>query len=354
MKYLRVLFVVPRMSYGGTERQIAIISSELARRGHLVLIYSMYCEESKYDLDNAVIFIKGKTEKKEKNIIQVIGTLKKTLSQYSPDVVVPFFLIPIICTFIVKTVNKTFKIVTSERCDPNAYSMVKNNILKIAYKNSDGFVCQSRRVSEYYRDISKTKKRIIPNAVYPNNAIEEQNKNHTIIAVGRIEYQKRFDVLLNAIDMIKDDIRSFSVHVYGDGSKKDELSGMIKKLKLSDMFFLEGTTNSLDSEMKKAHICVISSDYEGFPNVMIEAMSAGIPVVTTDFSPGNASEILGDAGIVVNKGDSIALGKAIKEIISDNEKRELMGQFGLSRSKEYSVLKVCDEWEKLFFDVVKR
>src|SRR5699024_364664 len=145
-----------------------------------------------------------------------------------------------------------------------------------------------------------------------------QGSDPVILAIGRLTYQKGFDILIEAFRKISKKY-SMKLIILGEGEQRQELELLINKYALGDRISLQGFVDNPYRYMKRAAIFVLPSRWEGFPNVLVEAMACGVPVVATT-CPGGSIEILenGKWGELVEPGDSDALVDAILKVIDDN------------------------------------
>ena len=145
-------------------------------------------------------------------------------------------------------------------------------------------------------------------AVSPRHA-EAGDDPPLLVAAGRLAAQKNFAVLLDAAAQLD---RPFNLIIYGEGPQRAKLEASIKSLGLTERVTLAGYIDDLMPALSHARLFVMSSDYEGFPAVLIEALAAGVPVVTTDCSPAIAGIVAMADGILVPTGDPAALAGAIR------------------------------------------
>ena len=187
-------------------------------------------------------------------------------------------------------------------------------------------MCQSSKVAEYF-DSNNTI--VIPNPI-DNNILPEPytgERRKVIVGVGRLMKQKNFANLIKAFSMLDSQFNEYTLEIYGEGSLHQELDDLINRLNLSHRVKLMGAKQNVLQLIKDASLFVMSSDYEGYPNALAEAMAIGLPVICTDFYSGTARELIGEKnGLLVPVGDSKAMAKAIERLLSDSQKREIMSK----------------------------
>lgn len=190
---------------------------------------------------------------------------------------------------------------------------------------------------------------VIPNVLtkYPEDASLLNEKK--IIGVGRFEPQKGYDLLIQAWKKVAIIHPDWQVHLFGNGFQRSTLQNMIKDARLEDSFFLNSVTSDIYSEYLKHSIFVLSSRYEGFGLVLIEAMSCGLPCVSFD-CPSGPSEIIrdGEDGILVENGNIEKMSKAICYFIENEEKRLQMGAKARKNSLRFVQENIMPRWDALF------
>ena len=186
-----------------------------------------------------------------------------------------------------------------------------------------------------------------------NNFINKNNKK-IIITVGRLVEQKDNINLIKAFNGVHNKFSNVELWILGEGPERKDLERYIIKHKLSNKVKLLGWKADIGYFLKQAYIFVLSSKREGFPYVLIEAMSYGIPIVSTD-TPYGPSEALdnGKYGILVPMGDSISMKNAIIEILMNKEKREYFSKKSLERTEYFSVAKMLTSYKNILTDLIK-
>ncbi|MBQ9310885.1 MAG: glycosyltransferase, partial [Bacteroidales bacterium] len=171
---------------------------------------------------------------------------------------------------------------------------------------------------------------------------------------GRLDYQKGFDRLLDAWAMLPDGIRrEWHLDIFGQGEWKERLEAQAARLGISDSASINPPTDKIFAEYADSSFLVMSSHYEGFPMVMIEAMASGLPVVSFDFPCGPRDIITpGTDGLIVQDGDIASLAGAMLELMENPAKIEAMSIRARKVSETYSEDKIMGYWEKCFKDLL--
>ena len=167
------------------------------------------------------------------------------------------------------------------------------------------------------------------------------------MAMGRLAPEKGFDRLIAAFSMVAANHPGWSLTIWGEGNDRQELERLRDRLELQERVALPGWTPDPFTEMREAGLFVMSSRYEGFPNVLCEAMACGVPVLSFD-CPGPRHIVRdGIDGILVPSGDVNKLAEAMDRLMADQAERERLAANGLEVTKRFGKDKVMGMWERL-------
>ena len=358
MNKKRILFFLPFMNGGGAERVILTLLTHLSRDKYEPILVMMKNEGRYLSLipkDIEVIDLKASQAR------YAIFKIIKIIREKKPDTVFttlaylnliiammrPFFSSDI--TFIARESNTV-----SVRNKREKYPRLFDWLYKKVYKNFDVIVTQAK----FMRDdlvnnygIDKSKMMIIYNPVDTQNIEIKSMQNETVnlpdkynlLAVGKLGYQKGFDILLPIMTRLDD---SYHLTILGEGSDKAKLETQIKELGLQSRVSLLGFCDNPYAYMKQADLFVLSSRYEGLPNVVLEANSSGTPVVAFD-SAGGTGEIVheGKNGFLVSPFDEEAFASAIIKVRSyDFDEEAIM----IATKESFAIDKIITEYERIF------
>ena len=348
----RIMFYTMTMNSGGAERVIANLSNEFVKNNDVSIVTLTSCRND-YTLDKKITFISS--AKQEKNnisnrLINCIKLLKNT-KKYNPDIIIAFF--PTMCfiacffkIFIRKF--KNIKLIISERNNPNREytNVVLKKMANFLYSKADVVVFQTTAAKNYFNKKVQSKGIIIPNPINDKflNCNINLKKENVIVNIGRLEKQKNQELLIRACATIFKKNPNWKLKIYGEGSLKLQLQNLIKELKMEKNIFIMGRCNELELELPKNKIFVLSSDYEGMPNALMEALACGLTCVSTNCPCGGPNELIKDGinGYLVPVGDlermTDAIIKAINNPLKGN-KNEL---------KKYSSSNILKKWTDLF------
>jgi glycosyltransferase involved in cell wall biosynthesis len=219
------------------------------------------------------------------------------------------------------------------------------------YPKLDALVALTDDDVEAYDKLLKGRLRLerIPNTVHAMGGPDPDLGRRTLVAAGRLTHQKGFDLLIPAFAQIAADHPRWRLRIHGKGQQKAELERLIAEHGLDKRVQLAGPAQDMGAAMAKASIFVLSSRFEGFPLILIEAMSKGLAVVSFDCPTGPA-EIIDDHrnGILVPHKDVDALARGMSELMGDEDKRRRYAAAAAETSREYSIEAIGPKWEALF------
>jgi len=178
--------------------------------------------------------------------------------------------------------------------------------------------------------------------------------SHKVIAVGRLTYQKGFDLLIKAWKSVSDKFPDWKLYIYGNG-ETEEYDLLIKELRIENSCIIKKSVNNIIEKYCESSIFVLSSRYEGFGMVLIEAMACGIPAVTFT-CPSGPSEIIEDGvdGLHVKNGDVNDLSQNICMLIEDKKCRISMGKLAKTNAKRFKIDVISNQWITLFDKITKK
>lgn len=218
-------------------------------------------------------------------------------------------------------------------------------------------VAVSNGVANDIKKLSKQKNiKVIYNGIKLNhlNKIKSLGSKKVIVSVGRFDTQKDFFTLLEAFNILKDKLDNIKLILIGDGLENKRIKKYIKQKKLNNLVKIKKWQNNISKYLKNSTLFVFSSLYEGFSYVIIEAMSFGLPIVSTD-TPFGPREILdnGKYGILVPMKDTKAMADAMYELLTDKRKYQYYSKKSLERAKYFSLDKMLKAYKKIILDLLK-
>ncbi|WP_302251419.1 glycosyltransferase [uncultured Alistipes sp.] len=321
---MKIGFLVDKINFGGGEKILKMLIDALYKAGHTIYIYSWNKDWLTVECPKGfcIYILEGSGPIGIKGKIEAFYKLKIKLSDTRPDCLVVFSLgLAEIAVWSAKVAK--VPTLLSERVDPRflPQSMIHRLLKKIVYEVCDGIVFQTENVQTYFSKRIQKKSVVIPNPIMYDTlpSPEIENAGKTIVAIGRLSSEKNFDMLIKAFYAIGNN--DYIIKIYGDGPLFSHFEQLCSSLGISDRVILKGNVGDIINEIRCADIFVMTSNHEGMPNALIEAMSMGLACISTDFPSGGARKLIknGVNGILIPVNDCQALQNALLKIIEDDE-----------------------------------
>ena len=362
---MRLLLYTNQLCDGGAERVMSILANEFCKKGHYVVLVTDYKSERDYRIEEGVnlIVIDGEYEKRIRNdivrTIKRISTIRKICKEQRIDLLLSF-LTNVNFRALIATVGLKTKNIISIRVDPRKeYSSKKTrHIANMLYKRVDGYVFQTEDARNHFIWDTKGKSVIIANPISEQFQKSKYvaKENNVIVSAGRLVNQKNFSLLIEAFSLINDKYPGLMLYIYGQGEQLRNLERKRNELDLKKRVVFAGNVDNLAEVYAKAKIYVQSSDYEGMPNALMEAMAMGLPCISTDCDGGGAAYLIRDGvnGFIVPKEDSVALAKKMDDLIGNDVLRRRIGKNARARCQEFSKEKISSHWEEFFCEILNK
>lgn len=367
---MKIIFGIPALDYSGAPKMMSWVANQMAKRGHEVKIVSYFSNESAVQLEPEIEFyplgLKRSGSRLVRNTIgmaQAIYRLDKYIKSQKPDIFVTF--LDSVGMSYLSIAKKRCLVLASERADPYAY---KSDTLKARIAlmgKADGIIFQTDGARDYFKENKKIygKSSVIPNPVVLKDYVKELSTNvpdnssrdNRIVTVGRLSLiQKRQDVLIDAFEFVHKRHPELKLVMYGDGADEQKIQHIIDNKDLSDCIILAGKISDAEKAVFNARVFVLSSDYEGIPNALIEAMSVGVPCVSTDCSPGGARLLINDGenGYIVPRGDAVALANRICTLVENEDISDKFSRNSVAIVQIFAEENIANLWENAFLDLI--
>lgn len=336
--------------FGGAEKTIVNLANWLAWKNYDVVLVSVEGNANVYDISDKVKYEGNNVIRKNKiyTHYQIYRNTNHMIKEYKPDLIISFFLHPLFYALpLIK--KKSIKAIYSERNDPDReYGKLAKFIRKILIKYIDGIVFQTRDAQDYFPEKIKKKSVVIHNPTYlkyDDYAIVK-NPDNRIVTVGRLTPQKNQKLLIEAFSELDERFQDYILEIYGEGPLKNKLASLIKTLNLENRVILKGTCKDLLDRIYGSRLFVMTSDYEGMPNALIEAMCLGIPVICSDCPCGGPRELIENRinGYLFKTNDKVELKKYISQLLDEYDIDMCLKEKEIC--KTHSKEKIFTEWEK--------
>lgn len=354
----RILFVLPSLGAGGSERVITTLANYWSRQGYAIAIANFDAPDFEpfYTLEGEVGLFRLNLPAASGGLLAQIGqtlrrikALEEVYCDFKPDVVVSFLTKANVMAILAAR-RSGVPVIISERNNPRLqhFNAFWRAARSYAFPKAFSFVTMTRGAAEYFPQRQRPRTTIIPNPVrLPENWKDRRNGN-TITAVGRLTDQKQFHLLIEAFSAIAAKFPDWNLTIWGEGDLRADLERQCARLGLEDRIMLPGLTHFPGQWVETADIFVLSSAYEGWPNVIVEAMAAGLPVVSFDCEHGVTDMIEdGKSGLLVARNDVAGLADAMARVISDPKLRKTLASNALKASARYNTDAIAGQWMRL-------
>ena len=219
-------------------------------------------------------------------------------------------------------------------------------------KKLDKFVVLTHEDAAFWPELNNVIVVPNPTSFFPDTVSDCTRKQ--VIAAGRYVDQKGFDRLISAWQKVSSRHPDWVLKIYGDGGGRESLQQQITELGLNENCILEHSVSDIAVKFQESSIFVLSSRYEGFGLVIVEAMSCGLPVVSFACHCGPRDIITEETdGFLVPEGDIDGLAEKINLLIEEDHFRKNMGKMARLKAENYKMEKVGVQWTALFESLLK-
>lgn len=360
---MNIFVVVPRLAFGGAERVAVAISNGLSRKGHSVTILADTSPLVAYPVDEAVriIDIQPKSGNKLQRHLLSVLKIRKHVRRLRPDVVIGIMWASSLkarvatCGMgipVISTVHDAFE-------HPASAPMSRfERFVKFQLNKIYPYVTVLTRRDQEVIGKRLRHVRVMPNPLFLEPVNEVPPKTKMVLAVGRLGswHYKGFDILIEAWAKIEDKA-GWQLHIVGDGNQDDveRMRGFIDKAGVSDCVILHPFTTDIVSFYRQAGVFVLSSRYEGFGLVLIEAMSQGCACVAADYL-GRQRDIITDGvdGLICPTENTERLSVLIRQLMKDDALRSKLQKHAISSVKQFELSSIADRWDNFLSQMLEK
>lgn len=355
---MRVTFVIGSLSSGGAERVLVLLAEALSKRGFQISIVTLNGPESDFYAVPVGVLRHALGISTPAQTLFGFLKFRRALFSMRPDVIISFIDRMNVLTLLA-VLGSDIPVVVSERIDPKMHSIgwFWTKLRWWTYPRAQRIVVQTGRAMDYFLPKFQSTVCVIPNPVIsPQGDLsltDDLPAKPFLIAMGRFTQQKRFDLLMHAFATICPEYPEWRLVIVGDGPLRPEWEGLRNQLGLSNRVLFPGRVKNPCGWLKQADLFVLSSSYEGFPNVLCEAMASGLAVISTD-CPSGPREIIRENidGVLVPNQDMKALSHALALLISDREARRRLGSRAVEIIDRFGLEKVAGMWETMLVQIL--
>lgn len=360
----RIAFVINQLGgigSGGSDRVVSVLANELVSRGWTVDILALTGDDT-IERDLAPeIDVHFERPIRSRNKLMQIGLrmlrgagLVRSYSRKHPTAVIVSFIAWVnMCTVAGAFALKHGPIVLSERTDPasDPSSSLARRVRNACYRRADALVFQTPDARDYFAHLTDVPAEVIPNPVTPGLPDWDPSDGPVeIVTAARLEAEKNIPLLIDAFAPISRADPRARLRIFGGGKLRKQLQEHIDSAGLSASAILEGHASDVHLRMSRASMFVMSSNFEGMPNALLEAMSMGMPVISVDCPIGGPRMLIehGVNGALVPVGDAQAMSQQMRLLIDAPEVARALATKAADIRERHSIAHIADSWEQLF------
>ncbi len=342
---------------GGVERMSSLIMNDLIARGHEIDFVTLDKEDavSFYKLDPKISWHKLGLGDAARSAswgmrLKRIFAIRRLIKQGQPDVILAFQEASFLSARLA-AIGLNVPVIAAERNSPSRFHympLLKKFLALNSFRFARYVTVQCENFKRYYPAQVRTKIVTIPNPIFPVMRSDIERKN-VILAIGRLEYQKNFAVLVKAFSKIAAQFPDWTMVIVGDGADRTKLLTQIKSLNLSKNIFLHSATQDMTTYYQSASLFCLPSRWEGFPNALAEALANGLPGIGFAECDG-VNELIqsGKNGILASgNGDPGSLADALQSLMADKKLRDEMAENAIQSITPYAPSLILGNWERL-------
>lgn len=321
-----------------------------------VILVTQYKHEKEYDIPPEIRRVCSEPDEtllqggRIRNFIVRFSTLRGIWKAYKPDVILSFLgknnLMAVAAAAFLPS-----KVAVSVRGEPTMEyeGKLMQRIAKLVFRFADGVVLQTEQARAFFPKAVRKKSVILPNPLNPQflgRAVCAERED-LIVAAGRLDENKNHAMLIHAFAKIAEEYPTVKLAIYGEGVLRTVLEALVEEKGLRGRISLPGSVNDIADRICKARIFALTSNTEGMPNAVMEAMALGIPVVSTDCPCGGPAALIenGVNGLLVPVGDAFALADAFRRILEDKDFETKLRGNARKITEKLAPDRVNQEWE---------
>lgn len=364
----KIVFHLNCLEQGGAERVVSNLANELAKENYQVIVATEWQGENEFSLEKEVVRKHVGLRECDKNkgritkILLCVRYLREFLKQEKPDIVVAFAH-KANYRALLATVGMKLPVIISIRTDPVGHydSLLDKIQIPLLFPRAAGCVFQTEGQKEFFPEYLRKKSRIILNPVHDKYLDTPQvtAREKAVVQSGRLVDFKNQPMLIRAFLKVHERHPDYCLRIYGGDSHdgtKEILENLIKERHAESFIHLMGASDSLEKQLPSATVYAFSSDWEGLPNALLEAMSLGLAIVATDCPCGGPRTVMTNEvdGLLVPVGDEKAMAEGICRLIEDRELAERLGRNAREIRSRVNGKEIMGQWRNYMEEVIAR
>lgn len=350
-----VMLYLNSLGRGGAERVFVQLAERFEQCGYRTVLVTSFTPANgvEYPLSDRVTRLNMEPElivqSRLKRNLSRITKLRRYLKEYKPDLLITCMQEPNFRGMIASLGLPVKRLVSVCNASEKEYPGLSGKVVgKLLMPMAEGCVFQTVEEKRWFPKRLQKKSRIIMNQVNASFFdVQHDGPRRDIVSVGRLNRQKNQALLIRAFSKIAGETQD-NLLLYGQGELRDELQSLIDALGLTSRVKLMGVSADVPNAIKGAKLFVLSSDYEGLPNALLEAMALGLPCVSTDCLGGGPAMVIesGVNGLLVPMGDEEALSGALSHMLQKPEEALRMGRAARETAKGFHPDAVFEQWRQ--------
>lgn len=357
-----VAFYIGSLKKGGAERVFVNLAGYFVSRGFRVTLVTQYQKENEYELPQGADRVISDITKEEEggrigNMWRRYHKLRRIFKRLQADVVLSTIGKNNFMALLANAFLPT-KVVVSVVAEPTEEypGRLMRFLAKTLFYFADGIVLQTTDAMKFFPKGIRKKSVILKNSLNPAfvRPRYEGSRCQDIVAVGRMDENKNHRMAIRAFSRIAETFPESRLILYGDGPLRETLQKEVREKGLEERILLPGAVTDVADRIERAYAFLLTSFTEGMPNTLIEAMSLGLPCISTDCPCGGPRDLIADGrnGFLVPVDDDKAMARRLKQLLSDPGKADEMGREAARLQQDYRPDRVNAAWEAYFAGIV--
>lgn len=335
------------LARGGAERVTINLAAYFRVKKYNVIIYINEHRQSEYAIPQGVCCVC--LNERGSSYVEQVKTFRRSLKTNRVDCLIVMGS-PLTLYAVPACVGLDTKVIISERNDPEHFGgrAIVKYVSRFMMKMADGFVFQTEEAESFFSPDKPSS--VIPNPLssqgLPKPHLDGTRKKE-IVAVGRLNPQKNQKLLIGAFSKIANKYPEYQLIIYGEGVLREELESLIRRSNMEGRIKLPGVVANVVNRIVDSSVFVMTSDFEGMPNALMEAMSIGLPCISTDCPCGGPRYLIKNNfnGILIPVGDEEKLINALRVLLDNHRFAEKLGREATEIRYQLSIEKIGSKWE---------
>ncbi len=362
----KIAFHLNYLGQGGAERVVSNLANQFSREGYEVLVATEWYGEREFPLEQKVrrvhVGLRGADENKSRSVKAYLRVkyLRRFLREEKPDILIAFAH-KANYRALAASVGMKVPVIISVRNNPVGLydGTLDKMMIPLLYPRAAGCVFQTEEQRDFFPPYVQAKSRIILNPINDKylNAPPPGQIRKAVMESGRLVGFKNQAMLIDAFMKVHEKHPDYVLEIYGGDSQdgtKEILEEKIRTYGAQSFVRLMGPSDSLELQLAEASVYAHSSDWEGMPNALLEAMALGLPVVATDCPCGGPRTVIrnGENGLLVPVGDASAMADGISRLIEDRELAARLGRNAAKIRKTANTKAIYEQWRDYISEIL--